>query len=318
MIVLGLFIYQGTLSDLVHYGNGDIPPDDPTIDRLFRRIKLTTTLLWLGSFMGVTGFVWVARVRFERYLRDVVEPCLKRGRRGGRVLSTSSVCMSPSTVTTNEDIASTLRSAIWTMKWITLMLSIFLVYSIFSALVILVLGEPNPVYYTTLTVNWWGPTGVGSGVFGIVIFQKVNAGWGVAEVGEGSRWGVEVEDLEEGGEKRGEVEFRLMKGWNGDHSDDSADVQGSVSRKEEQPLTTLYDQAIVITSSRPAIMRTFEYPPGHSSHPPKTQNTQEYSRATTLTSHRTEVIRTKPTQPNIRSDTITTVIHPSSPTPKQA
>ncbi|KAI8839231.1 hypothetical protein BC829DRAFT_403991 [Chytridium lagenaria] len=58
------------------------------------------------------------------------------------------------------------------MKWIALVLAVFLIYSIFFAMVVLFLGEPVPVYYVTLFINWWSPTGFGSGIFGIVIYQR--------------------------------------------------------------------------------------------------------------------------------------------------
>ncbi|KAI8844160.1 hypothetical protein BC829DRAFT_446046 [Chytridium lagenaria] len=87
------------------------------------------------------------------------------------------------------EMARQLRSSIVTMKWLILALTVFLLYSIFFAAVILYIGTPNPVYFLTLAVNWWWPVEFGTVIFGIVIVQRARQFrdlW--AEMEEGGEW----------------------------------------------------------------------------------------------------------------------------------
>ncbi|KAJ3207527.1 hypothetical protein HDU67_007424 [Dinochytrium kinnereticum] len=248
LIVFGLFIYQGILSDLVHYGNATIPPNDPDTLTLFARVQFINTLLWLLCFFVLTVFVIIARMSFSRYLRNVVEPELQRERERGSgvggsssnntisspsrasvapvsrkpstkqspppiTTATTGTTSSSATATTTKrshprsstrDLHSTLKAAIWTMKWIALVLTIFLIYSIFFAMVVVYIGEPNPVYYATLAINWWSPTAFGSGIFLIVLGQRWRS---FREAIWGDRW---EEDVEEEGD--GRVALRSLGG----------------------------------------------------------------------------------------------------------
>ncbi|KAI8839232.1 hypothetical protein BC829DRAFT_403993 [Chytridium lagenaria] len=181
-IVFGLFIYQGYLSDLYHYGREDgkggytIRPRDDDTTSLFTRIQFINTVLWLLCFLVLLIFVIIGRSSFSRYMRDVVEPELQKENErwavtSGNITLSSSSSPNKFSSSTSEhkkqprshmrELSSTLKSSIWTMKWIAWALGLFLLYSIFFAIVVLFLEESVGIYYATLAVNWWSPTGFG-------------------------------------------------------------------------------------------------------------------------------------------------------------
>ncbi|KAJ3118460.1 hypothetical protein HDU96_001627 [Phlyctochytrium bullatum] len=191
-VVFGMFIYQGYLSDLVHYGRPELsrsdpnylPPDDEATDRQFTRVQFINTILWLLSFIALTAFVIISRISFSRYLRNIVEPELERERsRAAPTPSTSAPGKQPPRQprSATRDLAQTLRSAILTMKWTAVALVAFLLYSLFFAMTVLWLGNSTPIYYATLFVNWFTPTGFGAVIFGIVLVQRARQWRDVAE-----------------------------------------------------------------------------------------------------------------------------------------
>ncbi|KAJ3116111.1 hypothetical protein HDU96_010405 [Phlyctochytrium bullatum] len=182
-IVFGLFIYQGILSDEVHYGNPErgIPPNDAATVTLFGRVSFINTVLWLMSFLVLCIFVLIGRRSFSTYLTTVVEPALERETTAAASVSTPTAAKPSSSTgggrsrparSATRELASTLRSALWTMKWIATGLAIFLIYSVFYAIVVAYLGSPDPVYWVTLLINFWAPTGFGIVLFAIVLVQR--------------------------------------------------------------------------------------------------------------------------------------------------
>ncbi|KAJ3207524.1 hypothetical protein HDU67_007421 [Dinochytrium kinnereticum] len=175
-------------------------------------------------------------MRFRRFLEEIVETELKRERERGfaeSFHSGSKTFASPtgssskpakpkarrhnptnssisSTPPTHLELTATLTSAIQTMTWISIVLIVFLLYSVFSAMVVVYLGEANFVYYLTLAFHWWAPTGLGSGIFAIVLVRR----WRQAR--EGRLWEEEGgEQGKEGGGKAGGMELRLVRSGGG-------------------------------------------------------------------------------------------------------
>ncbi|KAJ3102608.1 hypothetical protein HDU97_000392 [Phlyctochytrium planicorne] len=194
-IVFGLFMYQGLLSDRVHYGYGSTPPNDPDTTKTFNLVTVLNTMLWLSCFLALDVLVFISWRNFAKYLREVVEPELAKERAAAEAVRianglTASSTSSPSMMgltfssshnsgsqnqgprTKTRELASSLRSGISTMKVAFFSILIFLVYSVFFAAVLLFFGETNPIYFITLLVNWWFPTAFGLVLFSIILRQR--------------------------------------------------------------------------------------------------------------------------------------------------
>ncbi|KAJ3103270.1 hypothetical protein HDU97_010259 [Phlyctochytrium planicorne] len=210
--VLGLFLYQGHLSDHFHY----VDPSEK-FEKYFNLIAAIGIVIWQLCFVLLLIFVIIARRTFSGYLNDVVLPEIAKeksqagwssvgdsktgssngrgrsflqssGRKSSRSVSGGKKFKSKST-----EIAAALNSGIATLRSIGAGLTIFIIYSLAFTFLILYVGTPNIVYFFTLFVNWCTPFFFGLVIFLVIFHRSISQ---IRDIHEerSDQWGSQNED----------------------------------------------------------------------------------------------------------------------------
>ncbi|KAJ3192870.1 hypothetical protein HK101_005817 [Irineochytrium annulatum] len=168
-LVFALFLYQGHLSDYMHYTD-----DSQATINWFNMIVLVNTALWYICFLMLGVFVLVGRRKFAKYLIGLEAQAYVAGstsggnstsgthgtsglgRFGWRQQQTDS--KESGSNNPQKKLIKVIKGAIATMWWIALWIGVFLVYSVIFAFSVLYFGDADVIYFLTLAINWCGPS----------------------------------------------------------------------------------------------------------------------------------------------------------------
>ncbi|KAJ3104642.1 hypothetical protein HDU97_009033 [Phlyctochytrium planicorne] len=266
---LGLFLYQGHLSDHFHY----VDPSEK-FEKYFNLIAAVGIVVWQLCFVLLLIFVIIARRTFSGYLNDVVLPEIAKeksqagwssvgdsktgssngrgrsflqssGRKSSRSVSGGKKFKSKST-----EIAAALNSGIATLRSIGAGLTIFIIYSLAFTFLILYVGTPNIVYFFTLFVNWCTPFFFGLVIFLVIFHRSISQIRDIHEQRSEDQWGSQNDDTG--------VNSQSSATANNSHQQQQLQFAPTSNGGGINPISNFYNPSPSLTGSATSIQR---YPP---------------------------------------------------------